>query len=103
MKPIIHIINQLFEIEYKLTSNNSIQPVERNLARIKNHLEEIGMSYHSPLNEKYSLDRTDCEASIAGEVDEDSMFVSKVIKPVIYQNKEGKEELIQRAIVIVES
>lgn len=103
MKPIINIINQIFEIETKLKNNDSIQPVERNLARIKNHLEELGMSYHSPINEKYSLDRTDCEASIAGDVDEENMYISKVIKPVIYHNKEGKEELIQQAIVIVES
>ncbi len=103
MKPIINIVNQIFEIETKLRNNETIQPVERNLARIKNHLDELGLSYHSPLNEKYSLDRTDCEASIAGEVEEDKMFISKVIKPAIYQNNEGKEELIQRAIVIVES
>lgn len=103
MKPIIHIVNQIFEIETKLTHSNTVQSVERNLTRIKNHLEELGLSYHSPLNEKYSLDRTDCQASIAGEVDENNMFVSKVIKPAIYQNNDGKEELIQRAIVIVES
>ena len=103
MKPIINIVNQIFEIETKLKNNESIQPVERNIGRIKKHLEELGLSYHSPKNEKYSLDRTDCEASIEGEVEEDKMFITKVIKPVIYQNKEGKEELIQRAIVIVES
>ncbi|MGB3468409.1 MAG: hypothetical protein WBA74_24200 [Cyclobacteriaceae bacterium] len=99
----MNIINQIFEIETKLQHNDTIGPVERNMQRIKNHLEEMGMSYHSPLNEKYTLDRTDCEASIAGDTTENNMYISKVIKPVIYQKNDGREEIIQRAIVIVES
>ena len=103
MKPLVNIVNQIFEIETKLTHHDTLGPVERNIERIKNHLEEMGLSYHSPINEKYTLDRTDCEASIAGDTTENNMYISKVIKPVIYQKSDGRDEIVQRAIVIVES
>ena len=103
MKPILNIINQLHEIEFKLGVNQSLDPVSRHLDRIKNHLNELGYEYHSPLNEIYTTERTDCEASIAGDTTEGSMQITRVIKPAIYQKSAAGDQLLQKAIVIVES
>ena len=83
--------------------NDSLDPVARNLDRIRHHLDELGYIYHSPLNETYSAERTDCEASIVGDIADGAMFIRKVIKPVIYQKSADGDQLLQKAIVIVES
>ena len=90
-------------MEHKLNVNQSLDPVSRNLDRIRHHLTEMGYQYHSPLLEPYSSERTDCEASIAGELSDHDMRITKVIKPMIYQKTDVGESLIQKAIVIVES
>ena len=46
--------------------------------------------------------RTDCEANLLSEKTE-HLYISEVIKPMVYWIKEGRREIIQRAVVIVEA
>ena len=100
MKHIVNIINQVFEIEKKLTAGNAVN-IQRNLDRIKAELNEMGYDYHNPLHEKWDDTRTDCEANIAGDLKK-KMIITEVIKPVVHQKDAGGKKIIQKAIVVVE-
>ncbi|RYY89014.1 MAG: hypothetical protein EOO15_07370 [Chitinophagaceae bacterium] len=97
MKAILSIINQLFEIEKKTQGQPS---VHRNLERIRAELQEMGYTWHNPLHEKYGPTRTDCEASITGEL-RDQMTITDVIKPIIHNQEAGSPRIVQKAIVVV--
>src|ERR1051326_1371091 len=100
MKQIINIINQVFEIEKKLTANGAAN-IQRNLDRIKAELNEMGYDYHDPLHEKWDETRTDCEANIVGSLKK-KMIITEVIKPVVRCKEDGGKKIIQKAIVVVE-
>src|ERR1700694_3471240 len=100
MKQIVNIINQVFEIEKKLQAQHS-PALQRNVDRIRAELSDLGYQYHDPLHEKYDETRTDCEASISGELKR-KMTITEVIKPVVHQVTEGGRKIIQKAIVVVE-
>ncbi|MBL6445138.1 hypothetical protein JMN32_02385 [Fulvivirga sp. 29W222] len=102
MESILGIVNQIFEMEQKLASKGDSSGVTRNVNRMKHYLEEYGYTFYDPLHEDYNDMRTDCEASIVGDFEEGNMYISKVIKPIIF--KEGGETpvIIQKAVVIVE-
>ena len=103
MNPLVSLVNQVFEIEQKIAAKNELADVSRNIDRIKNHLDELGYQYHNPINEKYMDTRTDCVASIVGDLVDSNMFISKVIKPVIYfKNEQAPLAIVQKAVVIVE-
>lgn len=94
MKPLFEVINQLTSLESKLGGQEELQ---RHFSRCKQSFEEMGITYYSPLREKYSETRTDVEASIVGESTRD-LVITKVIKPVIVQ----QGMIVQQGIVIVE-
>lgn len=96
MKPLINIINQVFEIEKKNVSN-----IQRNVDRIKTELEELGYTWHNPDGERWDETRTDCEASISGKL-KSKMVITNVVKPIIYQTTDGSKKVVQKAIVVVE-
>ena len=100
MKQIVNIINQVFEIEKKLSVNGSSN-IQRNLDRIKAELSDMGYDFHSPMHEKWDETRTDCEASVAGTL-KSKMLITEVIKPVVHQKEGGGKKIIQKAIVVVE-
>ncbi len=94
----IKILNSVFEIEKKLTESDN--GIKRNIDRIKNIFEEIGLKYHNPIGESYSETRTDCEASISGDISS-KLKIINVVKPVIYTKGEEGYSIIQKAVVIV--
>lgn len=101
MQPMLQLINQLYELEQKAQLKGATD-FERNFERMKDHLADLGYTYHNPIHEVYSDTRTDCAASIVGELKE-PMVISKVVKPVIYfKDPSGPSELVQKAVVIVE-
>lgn len=100
MESYIAIVNQLLEIEQKLIQENLIDKFDRNLRRLKNTFEGLGLNIINPMGEKYSESRTDYEASIVGNVNS-NMIITQVIKPIIYQTKDGERTLLQKGIVIV--
>lgn len=100
MKPLINIINQLFDIEKKLASGNAAN-LQRNLERMKAELAEMGYAYHNPLHEKWDETRTDCEAGISGAV-KSKMRITEVLKPIVHHTENGGKRLVQKAVVVVE-
>lgn len=95
------LINQLFDLKNKLKKAEALEPVERNINRMFNTFEQMGLEIHDPIGEKYNDSRTDCEAQIIGR-EAKEMIISSVIKPVIFQKENGAMTIIQKAIVTVE-
>ncbi|NCU04386.1 MAG: hypothetical protein GXC73_10410 [Chitinophagaceae bacterium] len=93
------IINQLFEMQGKLKETGNAQTFERNFNRLYNLFEEDGYMIQDPTGEVYSETRTDYEASISGQIGS-KLKITRTIKPIIYQQKDGALQLVQRAVVI---
>lgn len=100
MKPLINIINQIFEIEKKLTAAGGVN-VQRNVERIKTELREMGYTWHNPLHEGWDETRTDCEAGISGSL-KPKMRITEVLKPIVHYTENGGQRLVQKAVVVVE-
>ncbi len=96
------LLNQIFEIERKLTKITQEHSINRNIERMKDVFAEIGLYYEDPIGQPYSDTRTDCDASIAGASTE-NLVITEVLKPIIRFKKEGFTRILQRAVVIVES
>lgn len=94
------LINQLFDIERKL-HQNGVDLVDRNLDRIKHELNEHGIRVIDPTGEPFLETRTDCQASIVGDLSE-NMIITKVMKPIVLSEGSSGTDLIQQATVIVE-
>ena len=101
MQNSIPIINQVFEIQTKLNDLTDTTPFERNLNRLFAIFEEEGYVVKNPMQEPYQESRTDCEASIVGNINA-KMKITKVLKPIIYQKTGAQMQWVQKAIVIVE-
>jgi hypothetical protein len=96
-----HIINQLFEMQAKVKEAGLAPGFERNFNRLFSIFEEDGFVIQDPTGEAYTESRTDCEASISGKIGS-KMIISRTLKPVIYQRKDGNLQLLQKAVVIAE-
>lgn len=100
---IIRVLNQVFEIEKKTRKNEGSGPnIQRNITRIHEAFEELGLRLYNPEGEKYSELRTDCEASIAGNTSKE-LFITDVLKPAILHIKDGHPTLLQKAVVIADN
>jgi hypothetical protein len=110
----LDFMNQIFEIEKKISYLSEENSISRNINKIKGLLEEeffksattLGFSFHNPLGEDYSETRTDCEATIAGEGTE-NLEIIEVIKPIIYisyyEFDKIMKSIVQPAVVIVKT
>lgn len=98
------LLNQLFEIEKKLSATEASDPSNclRNITKIKDAMEELGLFYEDPMGQHFKDTRTDMEASISG-TSTDNLIVVEVIKPIIRQGKREFSKVAQKGIVIVES
>lgn len=101
MKNYLQLINQIAEIQQKIKQENLESKFDRNFNRIFSIIEEEGYICRYPLGEKYDETRTDCDATITGNMGKE-MIISQVIKPVIYKKTDEGATLVQKAIVIVE-
>jgi hypothetical protein len=99
---VVPIINQLFEMQAKMKEKGIAQDFERNFNRLYHVFEEEGYLVQDPTGEVYSETRTDYEASISGRVG-NKMKISRTIKPIIYQKKDGALTLVQKGVVIAEN
>lgn len=93
------IVNQLHSM--KSISGDDAK-LTRKLTRINQLLEAESIYVHNPLGEPYDDTRIDCEATISGEGLVDLVIVD-VVKPIIYNRSGGDNQILQRAVVIVES
>ena len=99
---LLRLINQLFEAEKKLSRNQDLQVLARNLERMKAALEEMELRIINPIGEPYNELRTDCECSIAGNPDK-ALFIREVLKPAVYEILENRPQIIQKAVVIADN
>ena len=98
----VHIINQLFEMQSKIRESGAAQSFERNFNRLFTIFEEDDYIIQDPTGEAYTETRTDCEASISGRMGS-KMRITRTIKPIIYQKRDGSVQLLQKAVVIAEN
>lgn len=96
----LNIINQVFEISQK-SEQFSYEHISRNVNRLMHELEESGYTVVNPLGRAYKETDTDVEASLSQKLRSDSK-ITKVMKPIIYQQVNGQTQLVQKGIVIVE-
>ena len=103
-KWVLTLLNQLFEIEKKLTASEASDPSNcmRNVIKIKDALEAQGLFYEDPIGQLFKETRTDLEATISGS-GTDNLMVVEVIKPVIREGTRDLSRVSQKGIVIVES
>ncbi len=109
-KSILSTLNQLYEMEQKLSKNGDPSNLQRNLEKIKDAFEHydhtLGFIYEDPLGQSFKETRTDMEATISGSLTDD-LVVVEVIKPIIralLKNGPVKiTQVIQKGIVIVKS
>jgi hypothetical protein len=89
-------------MQSKIKEGGVAQNFERNFNRLFSLFEEDGFIVQDPTGEAYAETRTDCEASISGRIGS-KMKITRTIKPIIYQKKDGVVQLLQKAVVIVEN
>ena len=89
-------------MQAKIRESGAALSYERNFSRLFTIFEEDGYIIQDPTGEAYSETRTDCEASISGRIGS-KMKITRTIKPVIYQKKDGNVQLLQKAVVIAEN
>lgn len=107
---IFDIINQIFEIERKAEKLQESNSIQRNIDKLKDILEnqisvlfpDTGFIYENPVGEDYNETRTDCTASIAGESTE-NLVIIEVIKPIIRYKQNNMTQIVQKAVVVVQS
>jgi hypothetical protein len=119
-KCILTALNQLYDIERKLTRSGDAANITRNVDKIRSAFAEDGLTgvdisggvtavrlvYDDPMGQSFKETRTDLEASISGAGTGD-LVVVEVIKPIIRAViRDGTGEyskVIQKGIVVVES
>jgi hypothetical protein len=101
-KHIFIFANNLFELEKKMSVAGDASNFSRNITKMKEALEELGITYENPEGEPFSETRTDLDASISGNGTE-NLVVVEVIKPIIRAGTSGISTVIQKGIVVVES
>jgi hypothetical protein len=106
LKTYIKMLNQVFEIEKKSQKISEENSISRNLSKIKDIFEDdldenISFILRNPIGDKYDDTRTDLTADISGE-SLNNLIIIEVIKPIIYIRENGKMQILQRGIVVVQ-
>ena len=98
------VLNQLFELEKKLSVKTPIEPstLQRHITKIKDAFEEQGLFYQDPTGEVFNETRTDLDASVSG-TGTGHLHVVEVLKPIIREGTRDMSRVTQKGIVIVEA
>lgn len=96
------LLNNVYEIERKLSLHGDTGNAKRNIEKIKDALLTEGLFYEDPLGQAFKETRTDLEATISGESIE-SLVVAEVIKPIIRMGRHELSRVVQKGIVVVQS
>ena len=102
-KWLMTVMNNLYEIERKLSAHGDLGNAARNVERIKEAIavEGLFLFYEDPLGQPFKETRTDLEASISGTTTE-NLVVAEVIKPIIRCGRRELSRVVQKGIVVVE-
>lgn len=101
-KFMISIINNIFEIEKKISIHGDAGNLLRNVTKMREIIEAEGLTYEDPQGQAFNQTRADLDATISGEGTE-NLFVVDVIKPIIRVSISGISQVVQKGIVVVES
>ncbi|MCS0585338.1 hypothetical protein NX784_27540 [Massilia pinisoli] len=103
-KYLLQTLNQVYDMERKLSLHGDSANLLRNVERIKDAFasQEPPLFYEDPMGQPFSETRTDLEASISG-VGADDLVVTEVIKPIIRAGKQEYSVVVQRGIVVVKT
>jgi hypothetical protein len=96
------LLNNLYEIERKISSHGDPGNIGRNVDKIKDALMGEGLFYEDPLGQPFTETRTDLEVTISGQNLED-LVVAQVIKPIIRTGRAEFSRVVQKGIVIVQA
>jgi len=99
---ILKVLNNLCDIERKLSIHGDPGNARRNVERIKDEFEKQRVFYEDPMGSLFTETRTDIEASITGSGTE-NLHVVEVIKPIVRQGDKQFSRVVQKGIVVVES
>ena len=101
-KEFLILLNNLYEVEKKLTMHSDSGYINRNIEKMKDALAELGFFYEDPMGQTYKETRTDLDASISGSSTE-CLIVVEVIKPIVRYGDANFTRVVQKGIVVVES
>ena len=108
-KPLLDLLNQVFEIEKKVERRDQPNSSARNVRKMRDLFDDgifsqpdTGLLYHDPTGEPYDETRTDCEASIAGQGTE-GLVITETVKPIVYLKAGPYKQIVQKAVVVVEA
>jgi hypothetical protein len=99
---IVKVLNNLFEIERKLTLHGDHGSISRNVEKIKDAIRDTGYFYEDPTGQAFRETRTDLEATISGDRIE-NLYVSEVMKPIIRCGLHELSMVVQKGIVVVQA
>ena len=97
-----NLLNQLYEVERKLSLHGDSGNALRNVAKMKTTLEEQRLFYEDPIGQSFKETRTDLEVTISGQGTE-NLYVVEVIKPILRYGTRDLSTVFQKGIVVVES
>jgi hypothetical protein len=100
-KWLLTVMNNLYEIERKLTMHGDPGNAVRNVGRIKEAIATKEIFYEDPLRQPFKETRTDLDASISGTTTE-NLVVVEVVKPIIRCGPPEFSCVVQKGIVVVE-
>lgn len=98
----LSLLYNLYEIEQKLAKSGDPGNVLRNVGKMKDVIEELGLFYEDPMGQSFKETRIDLDASISGQGTED-LEVVQVIKPIIRGGPRDLSRVVKAGIVVVES
>lgn len=101
-KFVLQVLNNLCDLDRKLSIHGDPGNAKRNVERIKETIEDIKVFYEDPMGQSFSETRTDLDATITGE-GSDNLKVVEVIKPIIRVGDRNFSRVVQKGIVIVKS
>ncbi len=96
------LLNNLYEIERKLTLHGDSNNAGRNIERMKEALCEQGLFYEDPMGQPFTETRTDLDATISG-LSVENLVVVDVIKPIIRVGEAALSRVVQKGIVVLQS
>ena len=96
------IVNNVFEIERKLSIHGDPGHALRNVEKVKAALAEAGIFFDDPTGQTFDETRTDLDATISG-AGTDHLVVVEVIKPIIRLGTQDSSRVMQNGIVVVQS
>lgn len=111
-KMYLTLLNQLYEIERKVSNLDDFKKISRNIEKMKDVFrvdidpvnQDHEIYYEDPMGQKYDETRLDLEAHIVGNNTE-NLVVIDVVKPIIrlYSRLMSRSHVVQKGIVSVES